>query len=445
MRTTRPFIGIAACVVALAPCAARALDLRDRGQELFAYEWTPGEAGVATGDGLGPVYNANSCATCHQQGGLGGSATNEQNLMVITELQLGGFNPQAFLSGLDRAPLNLASFSGLERNHSTILHRHGTPTGYDQWRRGWLSDLSTRPPRGTSLPRGAKLRFGERDGRQFFVSERSSPALFGAGQINRIPTEAIRALADAQANDDGGIAGQVSEIGGDVGRFGWRAQIASLADFVGSACANELGLEVNGHPQAEDPLATNPAAHGIDLEASDVAALTAFVAALPVPLEANTSAGPVKEGHELFNQIGCANCHVETLADVSGLYSDLLLHEMGPQLADAPTQTGSSTARSGIANMPGVPPGGFPLTAADYLGAFSGTELSSKWRTPPLWCVADTAPYLHDGRAATLHEAIAAHGGEATQVAGRFRRLSPRRKQSLVAFLNALHGPNYSP
>ncbi len=364
---------------------------------------------------------------------------------MITELQAGGFNPQVLLSGLDRARLSLGSFPGLGSNQSKILHRFGTPTGYDQWRRGWLSDLSACPPRGTALPRGAKLRFGARDGRPFLVSERSSPALFGAGRINRIPAEAIRALSDAQANDDDGIAGQVTEIGGDVGRFGWRAQIASLADFVGSACANELGLEVNGHPQAEDPLATNPAAHGIDLEASDVAALTAFVAALPVPLEANTSAGPVKEGHELFNQIGCANCHVETLADVSGLYSDLLLHEMGPQLADAPTQTGSSTARSGIANMPGVPPGGFPLTAADYLGAFSGTELSSKWRTPPLWCVADTAPYLHDGRAATLHEAIAAHGGEATQVAGRFRRLSPRRKQSLVAFLNALHGPNYSP
>src|SRR5207253_765816 len=123
--------------------------------------------------------------------------------------------------------------------------------------------------------------------------------------------------------------GRVSrQKGGGIGRFGWKAQVVGLEDFVLTACANELGLEVPGHHQAGDPLGYGdrvPA--GLDLSLDDCRALVAYVRELPAPVERPQELAPA--GRIVFDRIGCAGCHRPNLGGVEGIYSDLLLHDMG--------------------------------------------------------------------------------------------------------------------
>jgi CxxC motif-containing protein (DUF1111 family) len=115
---------------------------------------------------------------------------------------------------------------------------------------------------------------------------------------------------------------------------------------------------------------------------------------------------------------------------VKGLYSDLLLHDMGADLQS------SGGYKGPVDPVPAIPNDKFEE---------SEQPSPSEWRTPPLWGVADSAPYLHDGRAPTLEEAIAAHGGEASAVTARFEGLPPQARQSIVTFLNSLRAPTVEP
>jgi CxxC motif-containing protein (DUF1111 family) len=211
---------------------------------------------------------------------------------------------------------------------------------------------------------------------------------------------------------------------GRTGRFGWKAQTASLGDFVRIACANELGLENPGHEQPPDPLRPNYKAPGLDLTEAECTSLTVFVASLRRPVELNRPSNFRSEqiaGREVFNAIGCAACHMPKLGDVEGIYSDLLLHDMGPSLSDSGESYGAvTTPTPGLANE-----------------ATKETE----WRTPPLWGLRDSAPFLHDGRAANLAEAIASHGGEAQETANRYRQLGREPKHNLSLFLQSLTAP----
>ena len=129
------------------------------------------------------------------------------------------------------------------------------------------------------------------------------------------------------------VKGRVSRTkDGRVGRFGWKGQIASLQDFVLTACSVELGLEVPGHHQGRDPTGRDEPARGLDLSQTECAALVAYVRSLPAPRVARA---PSFGGEEVFERIGCASCHTPTLGGVDGIYSDLLLHDMGAQLADS--------------------------------------------------------------------------------------------------------------
>jgi CxxC motif-containing protein (DUF1111 family) len=213
---------------------------------------------------------------------------------------------------------------------------------------------------------------------------------------------------------------------GRIGRFGWKGQMATLADFVQAACANELGL---GNPTQAQPTSMaqlNYKPRGLDLTQMQCDEITAFVAGLPRPKEQPPPdmAAHAHAGKGLFNTIGCADCHTPNLGQVQGLYSDLLLHRMGQDLQ----------GNSGYYGPPPTPT--TPGTSSQPNG-----PLADEWRTPPLWGVANSAPYLHDGRAATLEEAITMHGGQASGSADRFAQLSPAEKTQLIAFLRSLQAP----
>jgi CxxC motif-containing protein (DUF1111 family) len=164
---------------------------------------------------------------------------------------------------------------------------------------------------------------------------------------------------------------------------------------------------------------------------------------LPKPVERR---GPSAEeanvhgaGKAMFASIGCANCHAAKVGNVEGIYSDLLLHNMGQELAD----DGSYNESSDGEDEPLVPrisvAEGEPVQQQQPRAPRGATR--QEWRTPPLWGFRDSGPYLHDGRAQTLEQAVAMHGGQGAASAVKFFELSPRERLQVEAFLKSLVAP----
>ena len=302
----------------------------------------------------------------------------------------------------------------------------------------------------------------------------------------------------------------LNQITGRVaGKFGWRGQIRSLANFVSLACANELGLtQAEVLQQPVDPAHPDYQPSGIDIRADEVRELTLFVSQIPAPVEhavPGVSFQQTDEGENVFNRIGCVTCHVADVHPATDMFSDLLLHDMGPDLqaaspagiapstlplsanlssAENMLMTGRGSGIPGFQGARGMESAAFSLpiyraagpslsTNPAYYGPASvslpppmaipwpetpqfprgtlpdgqepreGTwDLAQReWRTPPLWGVASTAPYLHDGRAATLKEAILWHGGEAQASRDQFAALSGNDQELVIAFLRTLQAP----
>lgn len=275
------------------------------------------------------------------------------------------------------------------------------------------------------------------------LTQRNPTALFGAGLIDAIPVSVIETAAQAKHPNFPEIKGHVSQLEqGQIGRFGWKAQTPNLEDFVLNACALELGLDVLGHPQAGLPHKPSYRAAKADMTRDECAALVAFVRSLPAPArrlpERPASRATIAVGEKLFATVGCAACHRPTLGAVHGIYSDLLLHDLGPSLADTgrygafvPSESESESPGQRGPLADGKGPVGKPVIGARQ----------QEWRTPPLWGVRDAGPYLHDGRAETLEEAIIDHGGEAEQTVIRFVKLSKQEQGQVIAFLKSLTAP----
>ncbi len=212
-----------------------------------------------------------------------------------------------------------------------------------------------------------------------------------------------------------------------------------------TACSVELGLQVPAKAQPPVPFDKNYKAPGLDMNNPECEALMRFVHDLPAPGRQKPSHDAavkyLAEGEKLFATVGCATCHVPKLGVVDGIYSDLLLHEMGQNLSDRPA--------GGIGFSYGGPPPSGPnqprkkpkdeVAGKRKLSPEPATV--SEWRTPPLWGVRDSAPYLHDGRADTVDEAILLHAGEAERSRAKFAMLRHEEKQKLLAFLHSLVAP----
>jgi RNA polymerase sigma factor (sigma-70 family) len=402
------------------------------GEVLFVKEWVPKDPMSHGGDGLGPVYNDTSCVACHGLGASGGAGPESKNVVLVTATSTGQSSSAKALNRIH---------PGFRGTRSVVLHRYGTESEYGTWRREFFESHRVAEPNASSRThddsieariQAAKLRtvpdsrLRERlarlkpaNGFTLSVAERNTPALFGTGRIDAIPSEVLIAMAESQP---AAVRGRISRTGeGGIGKFGWKGQIASLHEFVRGACANEMGLEVPGFSQAISPLDPNRKATGLDMTDSECDALVAYVRALPVPVVVDPT-GPrgtrdIREGRRHFADLGCTQCHTPTLGDVNGIYSDLLLHEMGQSLSDSGTYYGSEGPDS-----PGGPSPG-------------------EWRTPPLWGYRDSGPYLHDGRAQNLEEAVALHEGQAETSAHGFFALTSIERFQVEAFLKSLVAP----
>jgi CxxC motif-containing protein (DUF1111 family) len=172
------------------------------------------------------------------------------------------------------------------------------------------------------------------------------------------------------------------------------------------------------------------------------------VRSLPAPIERRSTdaaeALQIKAGKAFFTGVGCANCHTPKVGDVAGIYSDLLLHDMGSEMGDDGSyDIGNSSDSSDEPPMPNVGDVAARGAAAPSApGARTPRGATrQEWRTPPLWGFRDSGPYLHDGRAQTLEQAVAMHGGQGAQSALRFFELSPRERLQVETFLKSLVAP----
>ncbi len=379
------------------------------GRVLFIHEWQPRDP-LAKGDGLGPVFNDRSCVACHFQGGVGGGGDNMHNVLAFEALPT-----------RDRPELA----SGLVHKYAVL-----DPLREDV---GQLRQLFPIVPGGLRSVSGCQIVV--RDFDPVRTESVNTTALFGAGWIDRIDGKAIvydyrnRSLATVGKELLGDFRsmppGRPRVLpDGRLGKFGWKGQFATLEEFVAAACANEIGL---GNPQMAQAKPRSDWTYlndERDLDDGQFRSLVAYVSTLARPEvvwpdepEARQRAG---RGQDLFGSIGCASCHTPEIGGVSGVYSDFLLHRLeDPKVSES---------KYGSQEIPGVPlPEAFPEPA--------------EWKTPPLWGVAASAPYLHDGSATTLEDAILRHKGDATVVTQGYRELPDADRAALLCFLATLQPP----
>jgi CxxC motif-containing protein (DUF1111 family) len=378
------------------------------GQELFRHQWIAMDPQSPEGDGLGPVFNANSCLACHNQGASGGGGSLDNNVVTFSK-RLPGQKP---VEGVVHA----RATRGFKAE--TLQDVHPELPAITRPKLEQLVSLPGNTEKLIRMPPGV------------VVSQVNPPALFGAKLIDAIPNRILIAeeksqrlkWGNAPTGKDELPVGRASRLpDGRIGKFGWKAQTATLSDFVQAACANELGL---GNPnQAQPRPLSNPGytPRGLDLTQEQCDQITAFVASLPQPVERPACDPDATAGKKLFSTIGCADCHTPNVGSVEGIYSDLLLHRMGAEMV------GAGAYYEVIVPVPDSDPNAGPQP--------------SEWRTPPLWGVADSAPYMHDGRAKTLEEAIKFHGGQGKRSSQRFDQLNKEERSQVIAFLKTLRAP----
>ncbi|HXJ35520.1 MAG TPA: di-heme oxidoredictase family protein [Candidatus Eisenbacteria bacterium] len=250
------------------------------------------------------------------------------------------------------------------------------------------------------------------------VAQRDTPALFGAGLIEAIPDYKILRFADSLDRNHDGVIGRPNMVDRRVGRFGWKAQAAKLDDVAADEYRDQMGITSPTRLEEVRPQGGPPVCDTVpepEDSGSAIGAFTGFLRALAPLVDRPVLDVRARIGKRIFRRMRCHVCHTDKLRTgltsiraLSNkrvrLYSDLLLHDMG-SLGD---------------------------------GVVQGDAGGNDFRTAPLWGVGQSAPYLHDGRAATLEEAIEAHDGEAAGSRDRYFFLFPSEKAALVAYLRSL-------
>jgi CxxC motif-containing protein (DUF1111 family) len=351
----------------------------DDGDALFGLPFRPA-------DGLGPLYIRTSCAACHREGARGPGLV--QKLAVV---EADGVTP--------------AADPALPWGHTV---------------RAGLAAGATTPITAPVLP-GLK------------VTIRIGPPVFGRGYLEAVDDAELARLEAEQAARGDAIQGRRNRTAfaslpnpdptfgrlatGQpvIGRFGLKARIATLDDFTADAFQGDMGLTTPMRPAelANPDGRTDDLRPGVDLAQDHIDRIAFYLRRIAIPRRVGLS----ERGAAVFAEVQCAACHVPALrtrADypiralagiAAPVYTDLLLHDMGPALADGQTD---------------------------------GSASSPAWRTAPLIGLRFSASYLHDGRAATPTDAVLAHDGEAAASRTAFQALSPDDQRFLIDFISAL-------
>jgi CxxC motif-containing protein (DUF1111 family) len=389
------------------------------GSRLFNVNWLVAPSSVKTFSGLGPTFNRVSCVACHVGGGRGGVPEKADAMMesMLVRLSIPGVsgngspNPHpAYGDQLqDRSIPGVPAEGFVTVSYTEIKGQYGDGTPYT-----------------LRLPQYQfnKLNFGPM-GDDIMVSPRVSQAIFGLGLLEAVPDATILKLAEKSGKPN--YVWDYAKNKKVLGRFGWKANQPNVRQQVAAAFLGDIGVTTTMFPEKNCPpmqkeCAAAPTGPSPNLSDSFLDKIELFSLMLAVPPARDIQDPKVKQGEQLFKSAQCSSCHMPQLKtgphplkelsyQTIEPYTDLLLHDMGPGLAD-----------------------GRPDFEA------SGSE----WRTPPLWGIGLTKAvnnnlfFLHDGRARTLEEAILWHGGEAEVSKEIFRNLSASDRAALIKFLNSL-------
>lgn len=362
--------------------------------------------------GLGPKFINSSCAGCHINNGKGKvefrKARRRENTMVV-KVSLEG-------QAENGAPIDVPGIGEQLQDRSVSGEKTRIRLRERVRRRGKLKD-GTPFELVQPIPRFRISGFKRRELR---TSLRMAPMLIGEGLLEAIPDQAILALSDPNDSDRDGISGRPNYVPNrenglfEIGRYGFRASHPTLRQQSAAASFFDMGVANS---------LFNNGADSSELSDEDLEKLTAYQALPSVPSARRQSKKRIMRGKTIFQRIGCADCHVMSFTTGESRFpelenqtihpfTDLLLHDMGPGLADE---------------------------RAEFSAA------GSEWRTTPLWglgfakTVSRVRPrYLHDGRARTITEAIMWHGGEARKARQKFRRLKKGQRKALLRFLDSL-------
>lgn len=409
------------------------------GNSFFRRNWVEAPASTTARDGLGPHFIARSCAGCHVQDGRGEppqirKRLHDQPVALLMRLSVPG-TPEAH-AGVVPEPLygdqlNNAAVQGVRPEGEVIVKE--SPV------RGRFADDTPYTLRKPAYSFG-KLAYGPMHP-QVMVSPRIAPQLIGMGLLEAIPESEILANAQAQAAAPGPVKGQPNRVWDAfagkvmVGRFGWKANVATIAHQTAGAFLGDMGITSSKNPQeactpAQKDCLSAPrggSARAPEIEDRILDDVVFYQATLAPPARRGVRDAQVLAGQKLFQQAQCGSCHRPTYVTGEGPfprltskalsgqtihpYTDLLLHDMGEGLADQ---------------------------RPDFLA--SGRQ----WKTPPLWgigLIRDVNGHqrlLHDGRARGVLEAILWHGGEAQASRDAVLKLNAAERAALVKFVESL-------
>ena len=390
------------------------------GDRFFTQPWSAAPGASPESDGLGPTYLATSCAACHPADGRSSSPASDRS---------DSFPILRFTDGSD---------SGTILEHYAVQLQTDAIEGVDvegalsiEWESvaGSYPDGTPYELRTPKVTTTGSFPWVEGHGAS---GVRMGPALIGLGLLEAIPEDDIVAAADPDDTDGDGISGVAARVraldGAEaLGRFGLKANVASVADQTAIAYLLDIGITSDLLPDENCPAiqmscSEAPSGGAPEISASRFADVVFYAQTLAVPSRPFAFDETVREGELVFEDVGCTACHtrrfttgdheVEALAgQVIYPYTDLLLHDMGPGLSD---------------------------------GRSDGTASPQEWRTPALWGLGLTravnphAGFLHDGRARTIEEAVLWHDGEARSARDAWMQLPAEQRDRLLIFLKSL-------
>lgn len=407
------------------------------GNSFFKNPWVAAPASTTARDGLGPLFNTNSCQSCHIKDGRGHApiGKNDSAVSMLVRLSIPATAAQAqqvIYHGVKPEPiyggqLQDMALPGIDPEGNIEVSYTNVTVELN----GGEKVVLRQPNLAIT-----NLAYGDMQG-DVMLSARVAPPMIGLGLLEAIDAQVLLANIDPDDTNNDGISARANLVWDKkqqqsvLGRFGWKAGMPTLDQQNAGAFAGDMGL--TSHFNLRDdcseaqieclnlPDGGNLAGHEVDEKILSMVLF--YTRNLAVPMRRKYDDPEVAQGKNIFHQSGCAGCHIpsfvtsksaaepELASQVIYPYSDLLLHDMGDKLSD---------------NRP------------EFLAT------GSEWRTPPLWgiglanVVNKEASFLHDGRARNILEAILWHGGEAQSARDNVVNLSPENRAALIQFVNSI-------
>ncbi|WP_425037472.1 di-heme oxidoredictase family protein [Primorskyibacter sp. S187A] len=416
------------------------------GNGLFRKLWVSSPASTLASDGLGPLFNARSCQRCHIKDGRGHPPENEDDTAISMFLRVSIMDPDGVPD--DARVAEIADYIATlpDPTYGTQLQDFAVQGHASEYTLGITyeeeivtladgTEVSLRHPTYTADNLGyGPLAAGA------MLSPRVAPQMIGLGLLEAIPAADILAQADPEDLDGDGISGRPNVVWSVeydqpmLGRFGLKAGNPTIMQQSAGAFAGDIGISNPLFPAGagectakqalcQDAIHGNDAARGTEIDAEGMDLVTFYSRNLGVPARRDVNDPQVLRGKEVFYTTGCVSCHTpsyvthrldnqpEQSFQLIWPYTDLLLHDMGPGLAD---------------NRP------------------EARATGREWRTPPLWGIGLTEQvsghsyFLHDGRARSLLEAVLWHGGEAQPQRDAVVGMDTADREALLVFLESL-------